>query len=134
MQKVKARIIFILLQVHFGRLNMKPGKPTTFASINRANGSRCFFFGLPGNPVSCLVTCALMVTPAVKILKGVPLAQCLHTQIQAKLVGSDLKLDPERVEYHRYYIPSFFPSFKLLFEYILLCALLSLLTDLRLIY
>jgi molybdopterin biosynthesis enzyme len=87
---------------------MKPGKPTTFASINRANGSRCFFFGLPGNPVSCLVTCALMVSPAVKILKGVPLSQCLHTQIQAKLVGSDLKLDPERVEYHRYFIVGLF--------------------------
>lgn len=88
--------------VHFGRLNMKPGKPTTFASIVKKDGSRCFFFGLPGNPVSCLVTSALMVSPAVKLLRGVPQMQCLHTELKCKLAGPDLKLDPERVEYHRY--------------------------------
>ena len=38
--------------VFFGRLNMKPGKPTTFGRIGD-----CLVFGLPGNPVSSLVTC-----------------------------------------------------------------------------
>lgn len=56
--------------VHFGRLNMKPGKPTTFASINKADGGKCYFFGLPGNPVSCLVCKALVVDPALKRLQG----------------------------------------------------------------
>jgi len=38
--------------VFFGRLNMKPGKPTTFGRVGD-----CIVFGLPGNPVSSLVTC-----------------------------------------------------------------------------
>jgi len=51
--------------VHFGRLNMKPGKPTTFATL----GGK-LVFALPGNPVSCFVTCHLFVIPAAKILSG----------------------------------------------------------------
>jgi gephyrin len=38
-------------EVFFGRLNMKPGKPTTFAKLNDK-----LFFALPGNPVSSFVT------------------------------------------------------------------------------
>lgn len=61
--------------VHFGRLNMKPGKPTTFATLARtADGSspqgKVLFFGLPGNPVSCLVTKSLLIDPALKKLQG----------------------------------------------------------------
>lgn len=61
--------------VHFGRLNMKPGKPTTFATLNRqVNDSqshgKVLFFGLPGNPVSCLVTKSLFIDPALKKLQG----------------------------------------------------------------
>lgn len=91
---------------------MKPGKPTTFASMPKRPAPesppsdpapRCLFFGLPGNPVSCLVTLSLLVLPAVRCLRGLPAAQCLHTEARARLVGpKDLKLDPERFEYHRY--------------------------------
>jgi gephyrin len=64
--------LLTLPQVHFGRLNMKPGKPTTFATINKLSGGQCSFFGLPGNPVSCLVCKALVVDPALKRLQGIP--------------------------------------------------------------
>ena len=89
--------------VHFGRLNMKPGKPTTFATINdvREGGGKNFIFGLPGNPVSCLVTKALFVDPCLRRLQGESSEGSLHTQLPAKLVGGSLKLDPERAEYHR---------------------------------
>lgn len=62
--------------VHFGRVNMKPGKPATFATLERATGSTgdaervVLFFGLPGNPVSCLVTKSLFVDPALRRLQG----------------------------------------------------------------
>ena len=88
--------------VHFGRLNMKPGKPTTFASIPKQNspGRRCYFFGLPGNPVSCLVSKALMVDPAVRRLQGLSSSKCLHSQIRVRTT-QEYKLDPGRPEYHR---------------------------------
>lgn len=99
--------------VHFNKLNMKPGKPTTFATFTRKDQSRSgktLFFGLPGNPVSCLVTKTLFVDPALKRLQGLPSDQCLHPQVFVKLVGeSGIKLDPERAEYHRVNI-SFSPS------------------------
>jgi gephyrin len=38
--------------VLFGRLSMKPGKPTTFALLPRPDNSPLPVFALPGNPVS----------------------------------------------------------------------------------
>ena len=35
--------------IHFGRVNMKPGKPTTFATFEKSN---TLFFGLPGKSIS----------------------------------------------------------------------------------
>ena len=40
-------------EIHFARVAMKPGKPTTLASLN-FNGKRRLVLGLPGNPVSLL--------------------------------------------------------------------------------
>jgi molybdopterin biosynthesis enzyme len=59
-------------KVHFGRIRMKPGKPSTFASIPKQSGAgSCYFFGLPGNPVSCLVCKTLLVDCALKRLQGI---------------------------------------------------------------
>ena len=35
-------------QVHFGRLHMKPGKPTTFATTDIDDKKQCLIFALPG--------------------------------------------------------------------------------------
>lgn len=54
---------------------MKPGKPLTFAEIlpRSTNGTKphkILAFGLPGNPVSCLVCFNLFVIPAIRRLSG----------------------------------------------------------------
>lgn len=54
---------------------MKPGKPLTFAEINleRAESimqKKILAFGLPGNPVSCLVCFDLFVVPTIRHLSG----------------------------------------------------------------
>ncbi|CAI5530168.1 unnamed protein product [Closterium sp. Naga37s-1] len=92
--------------VHFGRVHMKPGKPLTFATIetpsdktdDAAQQHRTIVFGLPGNPVSCMVCFNLFVLPAVRQMGGWrhPL---LH-RVQAH-ISSSLRVDPERPEYHR---------------------------------
>jgi len=46
-------------------------KPTTFATLNHGSGKK-LFFGLPGNPVSALVTCNLYVIPALRQMAGSP--------------------------------------------------------------
>jgi gephyrin len=90
--------------VHFGKLNMKPGKPTMFATVVQQQ-KRTLFFGLPGNPVSCLVTKSLLIDPCLKRLQGLPALDCLHPQLNATLVGDKpIVLDPERPEYHRAFL------------------------------
>ena len=59
------------LQVLFGRVLMKPGKPLTFAVVPSSQGARrMLVFGLPGNPVSSLVTWHLVVVPVLRKLAG----------------------------------------------------------------
>ena len=52
---------------------MKPGKPLTFATLNGDAGSSgrgLVVFGLPGNPVSSIVTFNLVVLPALRAMAG----------------------------------------------------------------
>ncbi|XP_043998059.1 gephyrin a isoform X1 [Gambusia affinis] len=83
-------------QIHFGRVFMKPGLPTTFATVD-IDGTRKLIFALPGNPVSAVVTCNLFVIPALRKMQGV--LDPRPTIIKARL-SCDVKLDP-RPEYHR---------------------------------
>jgi molybdopterin molybdotransferase len=48
---------------------LKPGKPTWFGTGNNG-GRRVLVFGLPGNPVSAMVTFHLFVRPALRALQG----------------------------------------------------------------
>uniref|UniRef100_A0A674A316 Gephyrin n=1 Tax=Salmo trutta TaxID=8032 RepID=A0A674A316_SALTR len=113
-------------QIHFGRVFMKPGLPTTFATVD-IDGARKLIFALPGNftfrdtgaifidhvpdseasrvpvpprgsnPVSAVVTCNLFVIPALRKMQGI--LDPRPTIIKARL-SCDVKLDP-RPEYHR---------------------------------
>ncbi|GLE05739.1 hypothetical protein PINS_up014787 [Pythium insidiosum] len=85
--------------VHFGRLWMKPGKPTTFATVDVA-GRRRLVFGLPGNPVSAFTTCHLLVRPAVRKLAGLAESEWRAPQVLATLTH-EIRLDAERPEFHR---------------------------------
>jgi molybdopterin molybdotransferase len=52
------------------QIAMKPGKPLAFGEVFRADGSSAWFIGLPGNPVSSLVTFLLAVRPVLLRLQG----------------------------------------------------------------
>ena len=67
----------------FDAVAIRPGKPTVFARCRDA-----FVFGLPGNPVSTMVTFLLFVVPALDLLSGAP-ARPLPL-LEAKL-GESLK-------------------------------------------
>lgn len=53
-------------EIQISSVAVKPGKPLTVAKF--ANG--CIYFGIPGNPVSALVSCWRFVQPALKKLSG----------------------------------------------------------------
>jgi molybdopterin molybdotransferase len=52
-------------ELHLWRVSMRPGKPITFGTLERR-----LIFGLPGNPVSAMVTFELFVRPALRRLAG----------------------------------------------------------------
>lgn len=52
-------------------VRMQPGKPVVFGRLPaRDKAPECFFFGLPGNPVSTQVTFHCFVEPFLSILRG----------------------------------------------------------------
>jgi molybdopterin molybdotransferase len=53
------------VQAHFHKVEMKPGKPVFFGTLDRT-----LVFGLPGNPVSALVCFELFVRPGIRRLAG----------------------------------------------------------------
>ena len=88
--------------IHFGRVSMKPGKPTTFATVPVKNnaGERVnkAIFSLPGNPVSAVVTFHLFVLPSLHYASGVSPAGLPKVLVT---LAHDFRLDPQRAEYHR---------------------------------
>lgn len=59
------QVIDELGQVNFWKVAMKPGKPFAFGRLQN-----CWFFGLPGNPVSSLVTLDQLAQPVLRRLSG----------------------------------------------------------------
>lgn len=80
--------------VHVGRVKLKPGKPFTFATLDAGKVA----FGLPGFPVSSLVTFEVFVRPALRKMQG--FAQIQRPTLPVRL-GYDAKPTAERTEYQR---------------------------------
>jgi molybdenum cofactor synthesis domain-containing protein len=86
-----------LATVHFGRVSFKPGKPLTFATTSSGG----LVFGLPGFPVSSLVTFEVFVRPALLTLAG--LWDVFRPRVEAVL-AHDVRPDPIRPEYQRAHV------------------------------
>lgn len=91
--------------IHFGRVNMKPGKPTTFATVPVKNdaGERVTkaIFSLPGNPASAVVTFHLFVLPSLHQAAGIKPTGLPKLKVVLK---EDIRMDPQRPEYHRAFV------------------------------
>ena len=88
--------------VHFGRVSMKPGKPTTFATVpfKGADGApaTCRVFSLPGNPASAIVTAALFVLPSLMKMAGEPGVGLPRVVVA---LDEEVRCDKVREEYQR---------------------------------
>lgn len=80
------------VDVHFRRLYLKPGKPLNFAT----RGST-LIFGLPGNPVSSLVTFEVFIRRAVLTMMG-----SVQSERPRLRVTLDREIEPgDRIEFMR---------------------------------
>jgi molybdopterin molybdotransferase len=81
-------------EVVFWKIAMKPGRPLAYGKIGGAH-----FFGLPGNPVSVMVTFYQFVRDALLVLSGANPVQALPTF--AASCSARLKKAPGRTEFQR---------------------------------
>ena len=80
-------------KIDFWKIAMKPGKPLAFGEIKGTP-----FFGLPGNPVSVIVTFYKIVRPALLLLMGTTPKPPLRLKARC---GSPIKKTPGRQEFQR---------------------------------
>jgi molybdopterin molybdotransferase len=80
--------------VYIGRVKLKPGKPFTFAVLPEGRVA----FGLPGFPVSSLVTFEVFVRPALRKMQG--FAKIQRPTLPVRL-GYDARASADRTEYQR---------------------------------
>ncbi|MCX2793502.1 molybdopterin molybdotransferase MoeA [Microbulbifer thermotolerans] len=80
-------------RVNFWKVAMKPGKPFAYGHLQGTP-----FFGLPGNPVSALITFQQLVVPALTAMQGG--TWCPPVPLRAKL-GKALKKKPGRTDFQR---------------------------------
>lgn len=80
-------------EVGFWQIAVKPGRPLAFGRIGQA-----WFFGLPGNPVSVMVSYLQLVRHAIDRLEGIPYSPPLQFHAKCK---SRLSKKPGRMEFQR---------------------------------
>jgi len=86
-------ILAELGQVNFWKIAMRPGRPLAFGQIDNA-----LFFGLPGNPVSVMVTFYQFVAPALRKLMGEAEPDVITFQVTCT---DAIRKRPGRFEYQR---------------------------------
>lgn len=92
-------ILLSLGNIHFYKLAIKPGKPFAFGTLQGNEGDRpCYFFGLPGNPVSAAITFHQLALPGLKTLAGEQSEKPPTLQLRAL---SAFKKRPGRSEFQR---------------------------------
>jgi molybdopterin molybdotransferase len=81
---------------HFQKVQVKPGKPLYFGTVERG-GRKCLVFGLPGNPVSSFVCFELFVRPAIRTLAGFSIIDLPRIQVALQV---DHHHQSDRPTYH----------------------------------
>ena len=82
---VQPVLISLGVEMDFWKIAIRPGKPLMFGTLGRK-----LVFGLPGNPVSAMVTAAILVLPALRALSGQsdPVSSPLRLPVSTSLPGN----------------------------------------------
>jgi molybdopterin molybdotransferase len=80
------------MKLAFWKIAMRPGKPVMFGELGGTP-----VLGLPGNPVSALVTALIFVKPAFAVMEGRP----IEDDTESAILGTDLKANDLRQDYLR---------------------------------
>jgi molybdopterin molybdotransferase len=81
------------------KVAMKPGKPVCFGHLDRRDGGRALFFGLPGNAVSSFVVMTELYLPVIQLL--ISGDDFEYPAQQLAIVDADIERRPGRLEFQR---------------------------------
>ncbi|MCH1925841.1 bifunctional molybdopterin-guanine dinucleotide biosynthesis adaptor protein MobB/molybdopterin molybdotransferase MoeA [Shewanella sp. C32] len=87
------KVLAAIGEIHFWRIDMRPGRPLAFGKINDA-----LFFGLPGNPVAAMVVFLMFVQPALRKLAG---EQAWQPQMLPAIADEPFRSRVGRTEFNR---------------------------------
>jgi molybdopterin molybdotransferase len=87
------QVLAELGQVDFWKVAIKPGKPFAFGKLND-----CWFFGLPGNPVSAIVTLDQLAQPALRKLAG---EKVMQRPLFEAVASHTFRKKPGRLDFQR---------------------------------
>ena len=85
-------VVNSLGDINFWKVAVKPGRPLAFGKIKDT-----IFFGLPGNPVSVMITFLIFVLPCIKLLMG----EKHNLEFESAISESELKKRKGRAEFQR---------------------------------
>ncbi|MDC3386116.1 molybdopterin molybdotransferase MoeA [Gammaproteobacteria bacterium] len=85
-------VVKTLGDINFWKVAVKPGRPLAFGKIKDT-----IFFGLPGNPVSVMVTFLLFVLPSINMLSG----RNFEMLFKDAILQSDIRKRKGRAEFQR---------------------------------
>lgn len=95
-------------QIKFGRIGVKPGNHSTFATVmvpesgdDPESTRKALIFGLPGNPVAAQIGYKMLVEPAIRKWTGISDdLNTLHPPISVEIT-KDIRMDSRFERYHR---------------------------------
>lgn len=73
------------LELGFRKVELRPGRPTTFGMLPRDEAAALPVLALPGNPASTLVAFELFVRPLIRALLGLPRARWFRARRMVEL-------------------------------------------------
>ena len=85
---VKSALEEIGCETLFWRVRIRPGSPFSFGILRSRSDRVIPVFGLPGNPVSALVTFEILVRPVLRRMLGRAL---IHPRTELALAGEDIR-------------------------------------------
>jgi molybdopterin molybdotransferase len=96
--RIKDALVELGYELDFWRVRMRPGSPASFGRIPRLGPPPLPVWGLPGNPVSALVTFLVLVRPALRRLMG---RTQLHDGTIPVQAAETIAAKPDKVHFQR---------------------------------
>jgi molybdopterin molybdotransferase len=85
---VKEALERLGMRTQFWRVKIRPGSPFSFGLVPRMERAALPVFGLPGNPVSAVVTFEILVKPALRRMQG---RTAVHTRTMRVRAATDIR-------------------------------------------